>query len=232
MKTDKTITFYGSISKTESLQTIQSNILENTWVAEANLPYSHYYGRTPQKIKPNSLFLFTRYYYPLEEILRFSQNMSGCISNGLNLASAILNFNEQQFFAIRVKNFPDYSHLNQLQECFMQQGVQWMNKINFMNETEVKITKCFELEEANDKIYLDKIEKNKGYIFLENTMNRAHFDDTIKQIKNNSNRIFFDAVPGTFIIKTKTVDVVRIFSEQLKVELLQNLKVEFNKFLK
>lgn len=231
MKTEKSTTFYGSITKKESLQLIETNIIKNSWVAEANLPYSNYYGQVPQTIKPNSLFLFTRYYYTLDEIQRTLQNMSGCIKNGLNLASAILNFDKQQFPAIRIKNFPDYSHLSQLQECFMQQGVQWANKIPFMNEAEAKITKCFELEKANDQIYFDKVEEDKGYIFLNNSINRPNFDNSIKQIKNNSTQILFDAVPGTFIIETKAVDVVRIYSGRLKLELLQNLKMEFNKFL-
>lgn len=229
MKTPKNKTFYGSITKKESLQLIESNIFENTWVAEANLPYSNYYGQLPNKSKPNSIFLFTKYYYPLEEVLRFSQNMNSCIHYDLNFASAVLKFNEQQYSAIRVKNFPDYSHLQHLQECFTKQGVQWTNKIHFMIEAEAKITKCFELEEVDENIYLDTVEEDKGYIFLNKPINRQNFDSTIKQIKNNSNRFLFDAVPGIFIMGTSTVDVVRIFSKKLKLELLLNMRTELNK---
>ena len=58
MKTNKTVTYCGSITKKESLIPLESHILENTWVAEANFPYANYYGQVPAKPKPNSLFLF------------------------------------------------------------------------------------------------------------------------------------------------------------------------------
>jgi hypothetical protein len=231
MKTNKSTTFYGSITKHESLHRIQSNILENTWVAEANLPYSNYYGRVPHQSKPNSLFLFTKSYYTLEEILRVSEFMKTCFNFKVNLASAILEFNGQEFPAVRIKNFPDYQKLHLLQDCFAQQGLQFADEVHFMTEAKAKITKCFELKEIEESIYIDQIEEDKGYIFVQKRINRKTFDSSIKKLKNNSSCKYFDAVPCGFIIDAKTVDVVRIFSESLNPELLQCLKTEIEKYI-
>ena len=68
MKTKETIQVCGTVTKTESLAEIKWNILENTCVAEANNPYTNYYGQVPQKPTPNTLFLFTTQFYFLDEI--------------------------------------------------------------------------------------------------------------------------------------------------------------------
>ena len=164
MKTNKLIKVCGSITKIESLIPIKSNILENTSVVEANLPYAHYYGQVPEKPKPNSLFLFTTRFYSLEEVLRFSQNIDLCYSKNINVASAVLEFQNSQYPAIRIKNFPDYEQLRFLQECFIKQGVEFAKKVPQVNEAVVRTNKCFVLEEIEKGIYLDRKEENKGYI--------------------------------------------------------------------
>ena len=75
MKTDQLIRACGSIVKEESIVPVTSHIAEHTIVAEANKPYSDYYGIAPFNMptKPNSLFLFTTQYYMLEEVLRFAR---------------------------------------------------------------------------------------------------------------------------------------------------------------
>ena len=233
MRTKNLIKVCGSITKTESLIPIQSNILEDTWVAEANLPYAHYYGHMPEKAKPNSLFLFTERFYSLEEVLRFPHGIDRCYTEELNIASATLEHQNKQYPAIRIKNFPDYEHLHLLQNCLALQGVLFAKKVHFITEVKAVISKCFELEELDEGIYLDQTEENKGYLFVQKRIDRDNFDKLILKIKNNSNCRFFDAVPGGFIMNSKSTDMVRIFSEGLDLELLKCIKyqLQINKLI-
>lgn len=230
METKNILKVCGSITKKESLVPITANILEHTWVEEANLPYAHYYGQVPEKPKSNSLFLFTSKYYSLEEVLYSVQNINSCFNQKLNIASATLEINNKQYPAIRIKDFPDYKQLHLLQKCLMQQDIVWAQKLHFITEAKAIINKCFELEQIEENIYIDLIEENKGYIFLEKSINRNNFEKTILKIKQNSNCMFFDAVPGGLIIESQSKDIVRIFSENLNHELLRCIKDLLKKF--
>lgn len=230
MNTHNTLTYCGSITKKESLVPLNSHILENTWVAEANFPYANYYGQIPSKPKPNSIFLFTERFYSLEEVLWFSNGFDACYAKQLNVASAILEFHDKQHPAIRLKNFPDYEQLHLLQKCLAQQGIIFSKKIPLVTETRAVINKCFELEEIEAGFYFDKLEKNKGYFTAQKMIDRNKFEDLIFTIRNNSNCSLFDAVPGGFIINSHSVDFIRVFSENLDLELLKCIKNQIVKF--
>jgi len=230
MKTNKTKKYCGSITKMESLIPLDSHILKNTWVAEANFPYANYYGQIPSKPKPNSIFLFTDRYYSLEEVLWFSNGFDSCYSNNLNIASAVLEFQNKQHPAIRLKNFPDYEQLYLLQNCLINQGIVFSKKTPLVIETRAIISKCFDLEEIEEGIYIDNIEANKGYITSKNKLDRKNFEKLFSKIRNNSNCSFFDAVPGGFIINSRSVDFIRVFSENLDNELLRCIKKQLAKF--
>ena len=229
MKTENSTTFYGSITKRESLITIQNNILENSWVVEANLPYANYYGQVPQKSKPNSIFLFTKQFYTLDEILRLSMGIDNCFGNKSNLASATLEFHNKQHPAIRIKNLADYKQIYLLQNCFAEQGILFADKTQLVSEAKATITKSFLVKEIDENIYIDQIEKDKGYLVVRGRINRTNFDEIILKIKNNSNIMFFDAVYGGFLINSQTVDIVRVYSENLNLEHLKDIKYALNK---
>ncbi|MDB4583123.1 hypothetical protein N9164_08225 [Draconibacterium sp.] len=230
MNTHKTLTYCGSITKRELLIPLDSHILENTWVAEANFPYANYYGQIPSKPKPNSLFLFTDRFYSLEEVLWFSNGFDTCYSEKLNIASAILEFQNKQHPAIRLKNFPNYEQLHMLQKCLVQLGIVFSKKTPLVTDSKVVINKCFELQELEEGLFLDKLEENKGYITFQKRINRGNFGEIVAKIRNNSNCSLFDAVPGGFIINSHSVDFIRVFSENLDLELLKCIKNQIVKF--
>ena len=110
MKTLQLIQVDGAIIKKESIAPITKNILPHTYVAEADNPYSAYYGVAPFNMptKPNSLFLFTMHYYTLHEILRFAKLIELSCMQELNIAVSVLQTKSQHYSSIRIKNFPDY----------------------------------------------------------------------------------------------------------------------------
>ena len=223
----KEIHVCGSILKKESIAPIVTNILPNTTVVEADLPYVHYYGNRPELAKPNSLFLFTEPFYSLEEILWFSQRIDKCFMKDVNVAASVLSFPFKQVAAVRVKNFPAYDHLQQLQECFAKQGVRFAKKFQPGKEAIIRTSKSFVLEEAEEGIFWDKVETDKGYVVLSTLIDQEEFEERISAFRYNSNCQLFDAVKASIIFGAELTDVVRIYSENLNLELLRCVKKSF-----
>lgn len=223
------VTVSGSIVKKEILEPIEVNILENTFVSEASSPYANYYGHLPQKAKLNSLFFHTKKFYFLEEILSFSQQLEKCLLEKINIASCIVEFNNKQYPAIRVKNLPDYSQLAVLQQCLISQGIELAPILLLKGEVQVNINKLFVLQEVDTSIYLDTIEEDKGYFVPDEKMSPENFNEVISKIKNNSECKFFDAVQGKVLKDGEIIEVVRIYAEGLDLQLLQTVKSWFNK---
>jgi hypothetical protein len=231
MESEKTLKVCGSITKKESLALITSNILKNNVIAEADMPYSNYYGRIPDKPQPNSLFLFTEEFYTLEETLRLTQNIDICAKNKVNTASASFFLQGHHVPAIRIRNFPDYQHLKMLQECYIKLGVKFERKVQLEKEAVVTVSKCFFLEDKGNGIFYDKLEKHEGYIILPKRPNLPEFEGLMNKVKNNSDCLFFDAAIGGLIIDGYVHDMMRVYSEHLDLEMLNCIKSEVFKWI-
>jgi hypothetical protein len=205
--------------------------LENTTIAEADKPYSNYYGVIPDKPKPNSLFLFTEIEYSLEESLRFTRNIDICSKNKVNAASAIINIHNQKLPAIRIRNFPDYVHLKMLQECYRAQGVKFDKRIIPKGEAEIKVTKCFTLIDAGDGFFFDLDEENEGYFTIPYYPGITEFETLLHNIRNNSSCSLFDAALGGLIINGQVTDIIRIYSGCLNPDLLKCIREEALKWM-
>lgn len=229
MKTRNIIKTCGSIVKNESLIPIDYNILKHTCVAEANEPYSGYYGIAPGQTNPNSLFLFTTHYYSLEEVLRFAQKIDSCYMEKVDVATAWLNFAHHEYPAIRVKHFPDYEHIHLLQSCCINEGVEFIKKVHMSDFALIKVSKCFVLEEIKAGIYFDKKEEHKGYITIPKQISNSEFLNILIEIRNNNDCELFDATLGAMIIDSRAIEIVRIFAEGLNLRLLECIKEKFTK---
>ena len=229
MKTNNLIKVCGSITKKESMAPINYNILKNTCVAEANFPYSGYYGTVPGQINPNSIFLFTTHYYSLEEVLSFAQNIDSCYMEKVYVATASLDFVHHKYFAIRVKKFPDYEHIHLLQSCCIKEGVEFAKKVQISDTALIRVNKCFVLEELEEGIYIDKNEDHKGYITIPKQITDSEFSDILIDIRNNTDCRLFDAAMGAMIINSQAKEMVRIYSENLNVQLLKCIQERFVK---
>ena len=183
MKTGKILKICGSVTKRESLVYLTGNLLANATIAEADQPYSNYYGQIPKKPNPNSLFLFTEMEYSLEEALRFTQNIDICAKNKVNAASAIIYSTSSKMPAIRIRNFPDYQHLKMLQECYQKQGVKFIKRSIPENEPIIKVNKCFSLEDAGDGFYFDLDEKHEGYFTIPYYPNLSEFEILLNNLR-------------------------------------------------
>jgi len=229
MKTNQLIQVSGAIIKLESIVTVNDNIAKNTCVAEANKPYSNYYGVAPFNMptKPNSIYLFTEHYYTLEEALRYAQLIDLCCMQSLNIAVSVLEFAENHYPAIRIKNFPDYKMIHKLQECFIEQGVKFAKKVHIGNSAIIRTNKIFSLEKVEENIFLDHFQEKTGYVALSKLIKQDYFNDVIDDIRNNTNCAMFDAARGAIVLDSRITDIIRIYSGHLDIDLLKCIQNKF-----
>lgn len=231
MKTNGLLHVCGSIRKKESIASVNYNVLSNSCVAEANLPYSGYYGKLPEHADPNSLFLYTTHFYSLVEVLRLSQKVKSCLGQNVHFASANLNFRHVEHAAIRVKNFPNYEDIGLLQQCCINAGVQFSKKVDLSEIAQIEVNKCFSLEESELGIYLDKNEAHKGYISILDQIDQSDFEKILLNIRNNTDCKLFDAALGAIIINSEIKEIVRIYAENIDLEMLKCIKGKFEKYM-
>lgn len=230
MEPKKPLRVCGSITKRESLALVTGNILDKYMVAEADQPYSGYYGRIPDKPQPNSIFLFTEKYYTLEETLRMTQSIHFCANNKVDVASAVIQFTDNCQPAIRIRHFPDYKHLAMLQKCYVEQGVKFRHKMHMEREAIVTITKSYSLEVVEEGIFLDNDIPTEGYITVPRYLQWPDFEELMQKVWNNSDCLLFDAALGGFIIEGRVTDIFRIYSRHLDAELLRCVRKEVLKW--
>lgn len=228
---EKLIKTNGSILKKEILTELKNNVLHNTIVLEATHPYANYYGHLPHSVRPNSLFLLTQKFFFLEEILGYSMGVESCVKNKVDFASAILEGKNKQYPAIRIKNFPDYKQLTTLQQCLQKQGVQFESRVEMPVETSSRINKIFWIKEIKQGIYIDKKEEHKGYVRINKKLLPEQFKTLITRIRNNGTCKLFDAVQGEFILDGDVVEIVRVYSEAIDLDLLHCVKEQLTKLI-
>jgi hypothetical protein len=233
MKSNSIIEAHGSITKNVSLIPIDFNIVENTFVAEVGDPYADYYGEVPQRTTPNSLFLFTKQFYTLDEILKISCDMKAFFgyTKKLDVATAILDFTDHYHYAIRVNDFPNYEYILWLQTCLSSEGVIFQKKVHTMNSARATVFKCFTLEKLEEGIYLDNNNRHKGYFSIPQQINKDEFLDILINIRNNNDCPLFDAATGIIDFHSVSKNMIRLFSENLNLQLLKCAKEKFSKYL-
>jgi hypothetical protein len=231
MKKAGIIETHGSIWKKEALNPITYRILENTVVAEAGDPYADYYGNTPNKFAPNSLFLLTKRFYSLKEVLEVTCEMGEFFgyTKKLDIATSILDFTDHYHYAIRVRDFPDYEHIHWLQLCYKSSGIEFIRKVHLLDSARVTVFKCLRLEELEKGIYLDIDSEHKGYFTISRQINTNEFEETLINLRNNNDCPLFDAALGTVDIESNTKNIIRIYSENLTIALLRCAKEKFSK---
>jgi hypothetical protein len=223
----------GTITKTESLIPIDYNVLKHTCVLEANQPYADYYGFTPSESKPHSIFLITKRFYSLNEIINVTNDIKTCFIKieKLDVASAVIDFTNHYNFAIRVRDFPDYKHIHWLQSCYISKGVSFTKKIENLNPAKITVYKQFNVDEYKEGIYLDKNNRCKGYITIPEHITDTDFSEFLVYVRNNKSCELFDAAMGTAEINSNATEILRIYAEKLTPELLECIKKTFTKLV-
>ncbi|HZL10309.1 MAG TPA: hypothetical protein VFC65_09955 [Prolixibacteraceae bacterium] len=226
MEQNKRFEVFGTLTKTETVFTIDHKNLPGTLVFEALKPFPDYYYDASMTAIPMYLYLALEEQYPLEDILRASQKIQLDFQVSFDAGKGFLHVYDEKYDVLRVRHLKDYDLLEKLQKSFEEKGIRFLRKSKRYNDQEVKIRiiKFFSLEEIGDNIFLDKREENHAYLEIPHHLNWDEFEIMNNKVKYNWVESKFDAAKGAFYYNGKLHEVVRIYSDKIELQYLQELQ--------
>ena len=166
----------GSIAKVEKLETLNNNILENTFVLEEIEPFPGYHGANlPTGYNPTAVYLVLRKKVSTVRIMRITQHINKYFKPGFDGTVAQICINNDVFHCIRLRNLESYAIIPELQKNLMHEGLKFKKKRKMHGDVIIEIKKNFELEKLGDGIYKDLEDPLMYYLQIPNHLNWSVF---------------------------------------------------------
>ena len=234
MEQKNIIEVFGTITKRETVFTIDDKIEPGTLVFEALEPFPGYYHETPFGIKPIYMYIALHEQYSLDEIIRATQSVEKVFDEKFDAGKGLLRIYDTVYDVLRVRHLKRYDLVGALQRAYLDNGIQFANKSKkgLRAQAQIKVIKFFNLEEISEGIYLDKKEDYHAYIELPHYLEWEEFNDLTNRVKYNWEESKFDAAAGAFYYQGKLHEFVRIYSNKLNLDYLRQLKKLYMEKLK
>ena len=226
MEQNKRFEVFGTLTKTETVFTIDQKIIPGTLVFEALKPFPGYYSDSPTGAKPVYMYLALEDQYELEDILRASQKVQLEFNMRFDAGKGFLQVFDTKYNVLRVRHLRDYNLLEKLQRSFTDNGIHFLHKSKKYKDelVKIRIIKFFDLEEIAEKVYLDKREKKHAYLEIPRHLNWDEFDALNNKVKYNWVESKFDAAKASFYYDGGLHEVIRIYSDKIGPEYLLELR--------
>jgi len=232
MSQNRIIETMGSIAKVEKLETLSSNILENTLVLDEIEPFPGYHGANlPTGYNPHTVYIILKKKLSTVRIMRLTQDIRKYFKHDFDGTAASVCINNDVFDCIRVRNLENYSYIPELQKNYLHEGVKFMKKREIKGDGIIEIRKHFELEELEPGIFKDLEDSHMHYIEISRHLNWPMFLEITTSIKHNIDNLHFDAALGAIYLK-EIIDMVRIFTKDLSLDELRTIKNMYSEELK
>lgn len=213
----------GGVAKEESLFSLTSHVMENTFVLENDEPYPGYHGKNlPGGTKPFSVFFITREKYSTEKILRLNQKIRKYFNHPFDAVPGIICIRNESLPCIRIRGIDNYEYVEDLQKSFFSEGVRFLKKKNMKAEAVITLNKLFDIEPIEKNIYKDHDEPLTFYIRISQQVSYEKFRQLTFRVKNNidKDKVNFDAAL-TAIYTKDVMDAVRIYGKDINIEWLK-----------
>ncbi len=227
MKRPEQLETLGVLHKEESLQTVEHDVLNNTFVLESLEPFPGYHGENiPIESKPGFVFLITQNPYPIERILRISQHYGGYHHLQFDMSPAEIFIYNSTLNAIRIKDLNDYALIADIQGCFIDQGIKFLKKRRISAQGLIRVDKVFRLERLQDFFYRDLDDEQTYYIEIPYHFNWNLFKKVTFSVKNNLDNSNFDAALA-FVYLRNIVEFIRIYAKNPSLSRLQGIRDKY-----
>lgn len=217
---------FGSLEKVEQFTTLAENIIPGTLVFESPAPFWGYYNEfdSPQTdLSPQYIYIATLKTYAVFDVVRAFNKVKEKFDFDLDAAKAFVRFNDRFYNAIRLRHIDGYTNIVKIQQAFEENGIGMLMANSSWNNvtTNVSLKKVFCLKELTDTIYTDACESNHFYITIPNRLSFEEFADVTRKVKNNWLGTRFDAALGYFLRENAVTEIIRIYTENHKLEDLE-----------
>lgn len=217
----------GSITKVEKLETLNSNILENTLALEEVEPFPGYHGANlPSGYNPTAVYLIIKKKLSSIKIIRITQEIRKYFKHEFDGTAANICINNDVFSAIRLRNLEDIKILRELQQNYLYEGIKFVKKRKIKGDGIIELKKHFELEALGEGIYKDMEDPLMYYLKIPKHLSWQLFFEITTSIKHNLDNLNFDAALGSIYLKD-IIDVVRIFAKDMELGDLSKIRQQY-----
>jgi hypothetical protein len=234
MKNQDIIHRYGGVVKEEPLSCVENDILiKNTCVLEAVSPYFGYYNEVKQSTRPQMLYFVLDGYFPLETLIRTTSSVQKQVNFPIDAVTGSINMFGQTCYVIRLLNIQNYSQIAILQEMYMKHGVSFKKKTkSFTNEMAlIKLRRFFSFSSTENGLYFEYEQPNFGYFEIPKQIPWEKFKALTKEVKFDTNLLYFDAATAYFYINNSITDLVRVYRENLTSDKLIAIRDRYIKLV-
>jgi hypothetical protein len=227
MEQNKNMEVFANLTKKLTIVSLEEKVLQGSLVFEALNQFPGYYHEGPIPAQPFYIYLVLDKQYPLEEILRATQNIEKEYNHwSFDSGKGYLLIGSQLLNVIRLRHLPEIDLVEKIQEAYMKQGIYFlMNKrLQGKLEAEVKIVKFLILDKLGDGIYIETYDHDFGYIEIPKYLKQDAFIKVTMDVKYNWEGHEFDAASGSFFKDGKLTEFVRILSNKIDEDYLQSLR--------
>lgn len=214
MKDRNKMEVFGNLTKYDTVLAIEEKVLPGSLVFDSLNPFPGYYHETPMNVRPIYIYLVLDKQYPLEEILRATQNIGKEYKWNFDAGKGYMYIGSEFLNVIRLRHLPEMELVEKIQEAYQNQGINFlMNKrLRGRLEVKVKIVKFLNLEKLGEGVYIDFHEPTFGYIEIPKYLHTDAFVKVAMDVRYNWDGHEFDAASGSFYNDGKLYEFVRIRS--------------------
>lgn len=226
MGNNKKMEVFVNLTKNDTVLAIDQKILPGSLVFDSLNPFPGYYHETPMSVKPIYLYMVLDNQYPLEYIIRATQNIEKEYNWDFDAGKSYLTIGSEFLNAIRLRHLPELDMVAKIQEAYIKQGINFLmtKKMKGKLEAKVKIVKFLNLEEIGDGVYMNDDDNTFAYIEIPKYLHQEAFLKVSMDVKYNWDGHEFDAARASFYSHGKLYEVVRIRSDKMNLEYLTKIK--------
>jgi hypothetical protein len=226
MEYNKKMEVFSNLVKQETMFPLEDKIIPGSLVFESLNPFPGYYSEGPDDTPPLYLYLALDKPYRLEELLRATQQVEPSFEENFDAGKSILMIGGDEFPAIRLRHFSDYNSLLPLQEAFTKHGIGFLKRTKRKGQYTalVRIVKILYIKQVEPHTYIDLKEDFHGYIEIPKCLTWDQFEYVTKLVKYNWFGSKFDAAHGSFYYEGRLHEFVRIYSDQMDTDYLQDIR--------
>ncbi|HKI88694.1 MAG TPA: hypothetical protein VKA38_06685, partial [Draconibacterium sp.] len=187
MKDNKKMEVFSNLTKYDTVLAIEEKVLPGSLVFDSLNPFPGYYHETPMNVRPIYLYLVLDKQYPLEEVIRATQNIEKEYKWNFDAGKGYMYIGSEFLNVIRVRHLPEMELVEKIQEAYQKQGINFlMNKrLRGKLEAKVKIVKFLYLEKLGEGVYIDYHEPTFGYIEIPKYLHSEAFVKVAMDVKYN-----------------------------------------------
>lgn len=226
MEQNKKMEVFSNLTKKVTIVSVEEKVIPGSLVFEALNQFPGYYHETPTKPEPIYIYLVLDRQYPLEEVLRATQNIEKEYNWNFDSGKGYMLLGSQLLNVIRLRHLSEIDLVEKIQEAYQKQGIRFLmnKKITGKLEAEVKIVKFLNLEKLDEGVYIEWQDKNFGYIEIPKFLHYDAFVKVTMDVKYNWEEHEFDAASGSFYKDGRLVEFVRILSNKIDADYLIRLR--------